>query len=199
MWNANPIVLKQHLDSLGKQRELYIDYLDSVSRTIEIFEHHKSEAYKVISFLDTIDPKKAMWLVFSYGDENEELENKVLVAQAHRQAALYNARNMYDIFAQLINVLLFYTPKRIHECNVKSVCDNLTRETLKSRIYEVLESYEYKYVNGFVNTIKHRSLIHLNRTVDLMESRAAIRVKPFEYRNDSFCKKWAINQGGSML
>ncbi|OCH42029.1 hypothetical protein [Aliivibrio fischeri] len=191
MWNFKE--LKVHLNSLGDDRQQYIDYLESISRMIEIFEYHKTEAYRIISKLDTVEPKAAIELILSNSLQNEELEYQVLVFQAHLQGALQCARSMYDIFAQLLNVLLIIELKPIYQCSIHNVCQEIPDSKLKNELMTVLNGQEYKYVNGFINTIKHRNLIKLNRTLDFEEFRASIRVKKFSYQKIDFEQAWGVD------
>lgn len=191
MWNIRE--LKNHLDLLGEQPEHYIEYLDSVSRVIDIFEFHKVEAFSVISRLDSDDPKMAMRLVFSIDFERIDVENEVISAQAHLHAALQNVRSMYDILAQLLNALLVREPIPIHLCDICKVCKSLPNGNVKTELEKILASFEYQYVNSFVNTIKHRNLVQFNRELDLHESRASIRIKPFSYSGYFYDQKWAID------
>lgn len=191
VWNIRE--LKNHLDSLGEQPEHYIEYLDSVSRAIDIFEFHKVEAFSLISKLDSDDPETAMRLVFTLDSEKNDLENEVIGAQAHLHAALQNARSMYDILAQLLNALLVHEPLPIHTCDICKVCDALPDGNVKTELEKILASFDYQYVNSFVNTIKHRNLVQFNRQLDLLEGRASIRIKPFSYSGCFYGRKWAID------
>ncbi|ELB2927343.1 hypothetical protein QNE77_001978 [Vibrio alginolyticus] len=191
VWNIRS--LKHHLDSLGEQPEHYIEYLDSVTRAIDIFEYHKAEAFSLISKLDSDDPEMAMRLVFTLDSEKNDLENEVIGAQAHLHAALQNARSMYDILAQLLNALLVHEPLPIHTCDIGKVYDALPEGNVKTELEKILASYEYQYVNSFVNTIKHRNLVQFNRQLDLREGRASIRIKPFSYYGCFYGRKWAVD------
>ncbi|PKM17171.1 MAG: hypothetical protein CVV11_20615 [Gammaproteobacteria bacterium HGW-Gammaproteobacteria-15] len=191
MWNVRE--LKNHLDLIGEQPKNYIEYLDSVIRTIDIFEFHKDEAFSVLSTLDSVAPEMAMKLVFSMGSEKNDLENKVISVQAHLHAALQNVRSMYDILAQLLNALLVHDPIPIHLCDICKVFKALPNGNVRSELEKILASFEYQYVNSFVNTIKHRNLVQFNRHLDLLEGRASIRIKPFSYSGNSYEQKWAID------
>ncbi|WP_408672791.1 hypothetical protein [Vibrio cholerae] len=191
MWNIRE--LKYHLDLLGERPEHYIEYLDSVCRVIDIFEFHKAEAFSLINRLDSDDPKMAMRLIFSMGSERADVENEVISAQAHLHAALQNVRSMYDILAQLLNALLVHEPLPIHSCDICKVCNSLPNGKVKAELEKTLASFEYQYVNSFVNTIKHRNLVQFNRQLDLLEGRASIRIKSFSYSGCFYEQKWAID------
>ncbi|MCS0272965.1 hypothetical protein, partial [Vibrio alginolyticus] len=191
MWNIRE--LKNHLDLLGEQPEHYIEYLDSVARVIDIFEFHKAEAFSVFSRLDSDEPEMAMRLVFSLGSEKAELESEVISAQAHLHAVLQNVRSMYDILAQLLNALLVHEPIAVHLCDICRVCEALPDGNVRTELEKILASFEYQYVNSFVNTIKHRNLVQFNRQLDLREGRTSIRIKPFSYSGNFYEQKWAID------
>lgn len=191
MWNIKE--LKHHLDLLDEQPVRCIEYLDSVSRVIDIFEFHKIEAFSVISRLDSDDPEIVMRIVFSLDSERNNLENEVIIAQAHLHAALQNVRSMYDILAQLLNALLVYEPIPAHSCDICRVCKSLPNGNVKTELEKILASFAYQYVNSFVNTIKHRNLVQFNRQLDLLEGRASIRIKPFSYSGNFYEQKWAMD------
>lgn len=185
--------LKNHLDTLGEKREHYAEYIESVSRTIDIYEFHKCEAFELLTKLEPDTPQEKMRLVFATGIERNKLEHSVIAVQAHLHAALHNARSMYDIFAQLLNALLIVEPKPIHKCHIQDVCAALPNSELKVALDKLLESYEYKYVSGFVNIIKHRNLVQCATELDLAEDKASIRVKHFYYAKSFYDQEWALN------
>lgn len=191
MWNIRK--LKEHLESQGELSEQYADYLDSVSRCMDIFDYHKGEAYEVMDSLSSTDTKAGLRLVFATADARTELEDSILISQAHLHAALQNSRAMYDILAQLLNALLVLEPRPIHQCYIRDVHQSLPSGNVKTELNSILNSYEYNYVNGFVNTIKHRNLIQCGQHVDFVEKRSSIRVKPFLYAGENYEQQWAID------
>ncbi|MDR7122829.1 hypothetical protein [Rheinheimera soli] len=76
-----------------------ITHLRSISKTIEIYEYHKAEAYIRIKNLEPTNTQQKLMLVF-------ELDASYLgrlSIQAHVQSAIHNSRALYDLFAQLLN------------------------------------------------------------------------------------------------
>ncbi|EGQ9232893.1 TPA: hypothetical protein ACVU5U_001153 [Vibrio parahaemolyticus] len=191
MWNIKQ--LKLHLETNSEISEKNADYLDSLSRCIEIFDYHKEEAYSVIEKFDSSDLKFGLKFVLSTGDQRAEHEYSTLVAQAHIHAALQSSRAMYDIFAQLLNSLLAKEPIEIHRCDISKVFKLLPDGALKSQLEATLNGYDYSYVSGFVNTIKHRNLVQCGRQLDFIENRASIRIKSFSYCGDTYDPKWAVD------
>ncbi|HHF0488762.1 TPA: hypothetical protein ACPHTX_004147 [Vibrio antiquarius] len=192
MWNIKQ--LKEHLERQGELPEQYIDFLDSVDRCIDIFEFHKEEAYEIIVNLDSTDTKVGLRRVLSRNNiQEEDLEYKVLAVQAHLHAALQNARAMYDILAQLLNALLVLEPRPIHKCYITDVYESLPNGKVKVELDNILSSHEYRYVNGFVNTIKHRNLVQCGQSVDFIENRYSIRIKAFSYSGVNYEQKWAVD------
>ncbi|MCE9685699.1 hypothetical protein LZP73_05645 [Shewanella sp. AS16] len=197
MWDISK--LKTHLDSLDEPSDLHSDYLWSISRTITIYEYHKSEAYSALMDIEPKDHEDAINFVLSNSDENNDFEYKVIIIQAHMQASLYSARAMFDIFAQLINLLLLSGKRPVHHCYVHDVCDLLIDSPVKTALRDILNSHEYKYVSAFINVIKHRNLLQFTRTLDFTELKSGVRVKNFKFKDQSFGQKWAIDALESSL
>ncbi|EPM4326308.1 hypothetical protein ACTJ27_004271 [Vibrio vulnificus] len=191
MWNIEQ--LKLHLKNNSNTSEKNTDYLDSLARCIEIFDYHKEEAYTVIERLDSSDLKFGLKFVLSTGEQLAEHEYSTLVVQANIHAALQNSRAMYDIFAQLLNSLLVKIPMEVHRCDISKVSKLLPDGAIKSQLEATLSAYDYSYVSGFVNTIKHRNLVQCGRHLDFIENRASIRIKSFSYCGDTYDQKWAVD------
>ncbi|MER0399205.1 hypothetical protein ABRZ58_22710, partial [Vibrio vulnificus] len=192
MWNIKQ--LKEHLERQGELPEQYTGFLDSVARCIDIFEYHKEEAYEIITSLDSTDTKTGLRCILSRDNiQKEEQEYKMLAVQSHLHAALQNARSMYDILAQLLNALLVLEPIPIHKCYISDVHKSLPSGNVKAELDNILSSHEYRYINGFVNTIKHRNLVQCGQFVDFIENRYSIRVRAFSYAGTNYEQKWAID------
>lgn len=137
------------------------NFIESISRTIEIYEYHKFEALSLIQAIESNSGSQAFKLIM---DQNQELYYKQLAVQAHIQSAIHNARSLYDLTAQLFNAILIEEKYRlrINKCSIQDVAVMLCNPELKAMIEQVISTESYKYVNGFVNTIKHRNLVKLN-------------------------------------
>ena len=137
------------------------NFIESIFRTIGIYEYHKSEAFSIIHSIESNCGKQAFkWIMEP---------NMGLAVQAHIHSAIHNARELYDLTAQLLNAILIEEKDRIkiHDCNINDVVNKLSDSELKSTIVQAISSESYKYVNGFVNTIKHRNLVKFNSVIYL--------------------------------
>ncbi|HCE3288647.1 hypothetical protein [Vibrio parahaemolyticus] len=166
------------------------DLIDSVFRTLDIFEYHKEEAYSIIQKIEPADGEQALTLVLS---SNDELYFDQLSLQAHIQAAIHNVRSVYDLLAQLINKLLLSDPLKIHECDINKLINRLGDSPVKDAIIAAINTESYAYINSFVNVIKHRNLVVLNPEVNFEELKAGIRFSSFKYKAKNYPSLWAVD------
>ncbi len=166
-----------------------IQNLRSMSKIIDIYEYHKCEAYKYIKQLQPEFGPEALRGVLQPTKKDAYIKLK---AQANIQAAIYNARSLYDILSCLINIVFLQGEIDVWSCNIGRVSKKLDKSPMKSHIESTLNGKEYLYVNGFVNTIKHRDLVVLSSSVDFVSEKTGIRFDTFKYKGEVFPSLWAI-------
>ena len=178
---------KRLMEEKGLSSSESISHLRSISKTIDIYEYHKEEAYAQIQNINPKDTQEALMLVFSTNDTAMER----LSIQANVQAALHNARAVYDLLAQLINKALLNNKFTVKDCSLHKVRNELADSELKQFLLTLNSSQSFKYVNAFVNTIKHRDLVNLNAQIDFVENRSGIRFSSFIYEGKEYPSLWA--------
>lgn len=166
-----------------------INNIRSMSKTIDIYEYHKSEAYRLIKKNEPKSSREAMELVFQ---PSEEIYFDKLSIQAHIQSAIYNSRALYDIFSHLINKIFLNGKIRVNDCSIGKVKEKLKDGRFKLALSSIIETESYLYINAFVNTIKHRDLVELTASIDFVNSRSGIKFNEFQYNQKTFESLWAV-------
>lgn len=166
-----------------------INNLRSMSKTIFIYEYHKSEAYKIIKDIDPKTYREAMELVFL---SSKDVSFKKLAAQAHIQSAIYNSRALYDIFSHLINKVFLKGSVSVDSCSIDKVKSLLCDGVFKTSLISAINTDSYFYVNSFVNTIKHRDLVGMTSSIDFLSDRSGIKFNGFKYNKKDYESLWAI-------
>jgi hypothetical protein len=125
---------------------------------------------------------------------HEQQEEKVkadLISEASIISSIYTVRAIYDMFSHLVNGLVLAGELREHECDIKKVSKKLPDSTLQSKLTSLLDSNWFKYVDGFINTTKHRNLVGHSFTISFQENKAGARIAGFSYGNDTHESFWA--------
>jgi hypothetical protein len=193
-WNFK--ALKDRSIAINGEDKLTIERINSTSRAIDIFCYHLEQA-KIQNDLTKNDLTigstllEKMELVIPPEEKRLELWERKLSIQANTQACIYTARSIHDLFAQLVNGLLFQNPIAVHDCDVYKVTQKLEDGELKTTLSNLLGSFEFKYVNAFVNTIKHRNLVDFGTLVSFEENRSGVQFKGFKFKGEPYDKLWA--------
>jgi hypothetical protein len=185
-----PDILQENISEKGFDVKIFTESIQSVFRTIDIYEYHKEEAYSLILEIEPKSNRDGLMFVL---EPPEGLYEKKLAIQAHIQSAIHNARALYDLISQLINELLLPNPIEIYKCTINDLIKKMNHSDLKSTIENAIKSESYKYVNAFVNVIKHRNLVAFNSQFKLVENKAGILFHTFKYRKETYPELWATD------
>lgn len=180
-WNIE--ALRKHIDALGTDRELH-GAVDAIDRYVWIFRYHlrtARDAMKGIVHDDDPHGIKNMQLVFGSDDRQDAYNQAKLISEAHLLSCLHCARAMFDIFSHLVNGLMMEKVIPVRYCTLKKVAKRLPVCPLKSELQSLLENKWFKYVDGFLNTAKHRGLVQHSFHVSFIDASAGIRLAGFEY------------------
>lgn len=183
------VKFKKYLESFDVDIDTCVSNLRSLSRTISIYEYHKSMAYELIKKLEPSSNREALKLIL---EPSVDIEVEKLAVQAHIHSAIYNARALYDIFAQLLNKVILKEEFSVSDCSLYKVRNLIEEPVLKSLLNSVVKSESYKYTNAFVNTIKHRDLVSVGANLDLINNRSGLKFQSFIYNKDTFPSLWEI-------
>jgi len=188
MWCPN--ILQERISENGFDVNDFTESIQSVFRTIDIYEYHKEEAYSLILEIEPESNRDGLMFVL---EPPEGLYEKKLAIQAHIQSAIHNSRALYDLISQLINKLLLSNPIEIYDCTISNLIKKMNHSDLKNTIENALESDSYKYINAFVNVIKHRNLVAFNSQFKLVENKAGIIFHTFKYSQKTYPELWATD------
>lgn len=191
MWDLN--ALRTHIGSLDAERTYLIDVVNSIGRANHIFRYHLSEARDAFKgIVDDEDPAGPASLEFILGgsDRQSDFNLAKLSSEANLVACMHTVRNQCDIFGQLVNGLVLEAPMSIGFCSISRVCDRLPSSRIKDELISLLNTHWFSYVNGFINTAKHRKLIQHGFSVSFQEDRSGVKLGMFKYGGQTYPSHW---------
>jgi hypothetical protein len=123
---------------------------------------------------------------------DEDLHTTWFESESYIEAALQALHSMADVLAQIINVVVLggrFSEADVTMRKVRQQLGNLAPDVAAS-IQQLIDSEEFKYTNGFVNTIKHRRLLDTELSVEVGRGiKMGLRFQPFTY-GQSFPSMW---------
>lgn len=188
-WNLKK--LREYSETFESEKQNHIERINSIGRAIDIYTYHLSQAKEANDRIEPSNISEAMQLVLTPEVKRAELVHEKIVIQANTQAAIHSARAIHDLFAQLVNGFLLSDSISVDSCDIVKVKNKLSNSILKAHIDDLLKSEEYKYVNAFVNNIKHRSLVSFGAHVSLENGESGVQFRSFEYKGVCFDSLWA--------
>ncbi len=128
----------------------------------------------------------------------EEWTKVKFESESYIEAALQASHSLADIIAQIVNIAVLgghfieaeVSFMRVHQ----QLINQGVAENVVNSFQQFLNSQEYQYINGFVNTIKHRNLIYTDFQIEFgvgTRNEQGMRFKSFTYNNVQFTIKWA--------
>ncbi len=129
-------------------------------------------------------------------DEWQKAENK---AEAYLEASLYNIHSLADVLSQVINVVVLCSLLTERECSLLKVFKKLndrndtSLNTLIDSVDRLRNSDEFKYVEAFVNTSKHRRILIEDFRAEASQGyQQGMRVQGFIFNDaqNPFPEKW---------
>lgn len=136
--------------------------------------------------------------LFSQDEVEFKDEQKMLPEyQAHVESAVQALHSMADILGQIVNLAILVPPLDDAEVYLNSVRDKITGTApdVALAIRHLTDSDEFKYINGFVNIIKHRRLLNIKQSVaefgDGKRNDKGFVFEPFTFKGDNYHATWA--------
>jgi hypothetical protein len=136
-------------------------------------------------------------------EKGKQFNVAIFKAEAHLIAFAQSIHSLADIFAQIIYTSLNLDAKLKKPIQLKlrtiskineSISNLSEYRKLHSELNCFLKSDQFKYINAYVNTTKHRSLIPVNYSVSFIESIKPIhglKIAKFTYNDYSFEPKFS--------
>lgn len=172
-------------------------YLNSLTERYWEACYHAEQAQKVWDEFKSAHPSG-----YQIGGSNEEWWRAYYASAAETQAAVEALHAEADIIAQIINQIILRGSLREHKVTFRHVLDRLRKQNLATNVVAEIEAFrnsrEFKYINAFCNTIKHRRLINKEWRVEgRARCKEGVRFLAFAYEEDNFPVTWASDINGS--
>jgi hypothetical protein len=183
--------------------------LASVSWKLMLAQYHAEESKRLYRNYLTGEPINELIQVVNQvlpaasGSEKASkfVEARVL-SEAHVIAYAQSLHSVADILAQVIYLGLnlercLPEPIPAHSRGLHSVCNSMLRESLALEVADAINTFRqsprFLYLQAYVNTTKHRSLVDVTHSISFESSdpRYGIKILPFEYKGESLAEKWA--------
>jgi len=183
--------LREHVKSCNNEgSELNIERIKSIDRAIDIYRYHLHLAKTQNDLVQAETPRDQMRLIFPPEENREEIWERKLAIQANTQACIHSARAIHDLFAQLVNSLVLDSEVPVSNCDINKVTKGLQSSDLKEHLRALLDSDAFKYVNAFVNTIKHRNIVEFSSLISFETNECGVRFKGFRFNGSEFDQMW---------
>jgi hypothetical protein len=183
--------------------------LASVSWKLMLAQYHAEESERLYRSYLTEEPLDELiqivnqvLLSASGSEEASKFVEARILSEAHVIAYAQSLHSVADILAQVIYLGLdlernLPKPIPIHSRGLHKVCGNMLRESLALEVADAIDTFRqlrsFLYLQAYVNTTKHRSLVDVTHSISFESSdpRYGIKILPFEYKEESFAEKWA--------
>lgn len=190
-WNLQE--LRTHVENRSNATRM-LNVIRSIDRSNLIFNYHAFTAKEALDSMvgdsDSTDIELAKY-VFGIHEQQEEKVKNDLVGEASIISSIYTIRSIYDMFSHLVNGLILADKFSEHDCDIKKVSKALPNSNLQQKLSSLLSSDWFKYIDGFVNTTKHRNLVGHSFTISFQENKVGARLSGFTYKNDTHQPYWA--------
>ena len=81
-----------------------------------------------------------------------------MATKIHHSISL--CHQMCDIFSQVVNALMVVNKAKRAKCGMKAIrWRNFKNENVKTAVNELIDSYEFRYIDALTNTYKHHELV----------------------------------------
>jgi len=173
-----------------------LEFLDSIDRSTLLLRYHGISARDALKDLvDESNPhnEENMLLMLGISTNQDEYSYAKLANEAHIIGAIHTIRSMLDMFGQLLNGLMLNNSIPVKDCTIQKARDALPDSALRQDMDELLDSYWFKYVSAFINTVKHRRLVQHAFSLSFQENAAGIRIGAFSYRDDHYDAHWGMD------
>lgn len=128
---------------------------------------------------------------------DEEWSETWFLSESYVEATLQALHSMADILAQIINLTVLGAVYTEDEVSLTKVRNRLQQTNAAPNVTIAVQAFihsdEFRYTNGFVNTIKHRRLLETEYRIEggtYIEFKEGMRIKQFEYGGEVFPVKW---------
>lgn len=131
--------------------------------------------------------------------DSEEWKNVEFTSEAHTIAASHALHSMADVMAQIVNHVIFEGKIPENKVSLKTIKNGYKGTKLPNNIEQaidkLLNDLGCKYIDAFVNKIKHQHLIYRKYVLNGKHPNfsKALRFKSFQHKEKSYPETWAID------
>jgi hypothetical protein len=177
-------LLREHIKHNGNDVQRRIAIVHSLGRYVDIFRYHlysARDAMKGVIYENDPHGIRNMQFVFGDGERQEDFDRAKVASEAHTLATIHSTRAMWDVFAFLVNAVALNSRLGERECSIFTVRNALSASNLRTALDDLTANEWFLYVNAFVNTAKHRSLVPQSFRVSFEDDPAGLHIESFEY------------------
>jgi len=184
----NQTIIRKHINSFVWKTYIANYHIEQLKETFtHVFKASKEKEY--------IEIVKAIFGHFSESDKCVKFKIAVFNAEANLIAFAQSLHSLGDICAHIIvysnhELKNAFAKKRI---GIKELANyfkkNVPQEELLKSINKLLDSQEYKYLEGYVNITKHSSLVSTRYTVSFETNETPkhyFKIEDFKYKKEHF-------------
>jgi len=193
-WNTEEL-RKLYITKVFQKNELLLEeFLSSIGQKIERANYHSQKA-------------KEAWEEFFKPSvitiPSPQFDSATNVSVAETEALVHVLNSMADILAQVINMTLLELVNQSmpeDEVFAYKVLDKLSKFAQYKNVARAfslfLNSREFKYINAFCNTMKHRKLLDIDYHLHINyrekgKIQEGLRFKEFSYKRILFPVTWS--------
>jgi len=129
---------------------------------------------------------------------NKNWQDAHLASEAHVICAAQALHSMGDILGQIINQVILPGALSEDEVSLRNVLSRLNEEVIApnivTKIQQLKDSPEFKYIDAFVNITKHRRILKTEYRAEGgpgTRNDQGIIFKQFNYKNENYPITWA--------
>jgi hypothetical protein len=185
--------------------------LTSVSWKLVLARYHAEESKRLYRSYLTEEPLDELIQVVNQvllaargSEEASKFVEAQILSEAHVIAYAQSLHSVADILAQVIYLGLdlerdLSEPIPMRYRGLHRMCERMIKERLALEVADTIntfrQSLRFLYLQAYVNTTKHRSLVDVTHSSSFESSdpRYGIKILPFEYEGRSFAEKWAYD------
>lgn len=198
-----------------EQRERLKRPLSSVSWKLMLAQYHADESKKLYrSYLseesvegtveELVQVVGQVLMAASGSVEADKFKEARILSEAHLIAYAQSLHSIADILAQVIYLGINLESKLTEPIpadnrKLYNVNEGMRKEKIALGVVKAVDAFKqspkFLYLQAYVNTTKHYSLVDVTHQISLKSSipRYGIQILPFEYKGHSFPKKWAYD------
>lgn len=166
-----------------------LEILRSLDRYDSIFLYHLDGARNAMDEVIGTERQvsiEVLEVILGISDKQRGYHTAKIESEAHVLGLAHSVRAMCDVFSFLVNSIVLHGAVALRHCNVHTVSTRLPTCMLKDRLQRLLESYWFKYTSAFINTSKHRMLVHQPFSVDFESGYAGVSIDEFKFDDSEF-------------